>query len=489
MTEGLSIVKSKTVTKVEPGTEVEGLCAPVKDEGTNMLRVECKILSGAEAGKSGWVSLRGNQGTTYLQAQSPFSAVSQDLDEKSKAAEKTVKESQRAVRIIFAQVPRTARGPLRRARGELRRIGARIAKEGSRMRDLKARLASCEVDFFRKGDAERETKSTSKGSPRPTSSTEDSPAPLIKFKQELPFYVCMKKAELQDKLECAGASTLRTLERDELVEVLEAPTQQLRAPAVRAKVEALSDGTQGFLTVRDPEGIVLAEQGNFMRCVASVAMTSSLDIKKGKTLRKLAEGELVEVLEGPLQDGDSTIARFRGRALEDGKDGWVTPKGNAGSTFMAESTKHYIVRSFAFLEKQAMPGCTVIRELAVGEVVAILAGPKEVKVEPIFRARCRVISDDMEGWFTLRPDTWQLGSKMYQIIRAVVLQSDMEVDGEAVRALEVGTVAELLQGPLQGPGAVFWIKAKTVEEDSNTGWLPIRDDKGLLIQPCRVNHR
>merc|ERR1740139_270188 len=87
MTEGLSIGSSKNLAKLDPGAELEVTGVPVKDAPTGMLRVECKLVSGKDAGTVGWVSVKGNQGTTFLQITTPFTKFSLELDEKTKAAE------------------------------------------------------------------------------------------------------------------------------------------------------------------------------------------------------------------------------------------------------------------------------------------------------------------------------------------------------------------------------------------------------------------
>merc|ERR1719350_2523100 len=138
---------------------------------------------------------------------------------------------------------------------------------------------------------------------------------------------------------------------------------------------------QGYLTVRDAEGTVFAECGPFHICTASVAMTNDLDIRKGKIVRKLATGEVVEVIEGPTRDGDSSITRFKGEVLE------------------------------------------------------VIAGPKEARVEPVCRVRCRAVGDGAEGWCTLRCGALRPGSRKYVAVRAAGLREAKEAEGAVAHAL------------------------------------------------------
>eukprot|EP00929_Paragymnodinium_shiwhaense_P086144 TRINITY_DN4666_c0_g1_i1.p1 TRINITY_DN4666_c0_g1~~TRINITY_DN4666_c0_g1_i1.p1 ORF type:complete len:1128 (+),score=369.85 TRINITY_DN4666_c0_g1_i1:84-3467(+) len=57
-------IKSKPVRKVELNEVLEALEAPAKDEGAKVMRVKCKAASD---GSIGFVTIAGNQGTTFLQ--------------------------------------------------------------------------------------------------------------------------------------------------------------------------------------------------------------------------------------------------------------------------------------------------------------------------------------------------------------------------------------------------------------------------------------
>jgi len=258
---------------------------------------------------------------------------------------------------------------------------------------------------------------------------------------------------------------------------------------LRARAKASKDGVQGFFTVRNSAGKVFAEVGGFHTCSTLVAMTDDLDVKKGKIVRKLAIGEVFTILEGPVEAGDSGIMRVRGRALKDGKEGWITPKGNAGSVYTKESTKHYTVLEDVPLEKQ-MGGDAgePLRTLEKGEVVEIMLGPKETKLDPVQRIRVRTLGDSTEGWCTMQGDAMKPCVPYYKCLREVSLRVDKtsEEEGEAVRQLKKDEILELAEGPVEGPADALWVKVRA-EEDGACGWTRIRSgDAGkeaLLVEP------
>jgi len=70
------------------------------------------------------------------------------------------------------------------------------------------------------------------------------------------------------------------------------------------------------------------------KCVKSLAFTDDMDISKCETLRKVFEGEVVEIIEGPVQDATNGMDRVRAKAVKDGVIGWLTISGSKGTCFL-----------------------------------------------------------------------------------------------------------------------------------------------------------
>lgn len=68
-------------------------------------------------------------------------------------------------------------------------------------------------------------------------------------------------------------------------------------------------------------------------------------------MRKLDIGEAFEVIEGPKTDEVRSLTRVKARTKNDGKEGWVTLKGNQGKAYAEESDKHYICKLAVPLER------------------------------------------------------------------------------------------------------------------------------------------
>merc|ERR1712107_126875 len=92
-------------------------------------------------------------------------------------------------------------------------------------------------------------------------------------------------------------------------------------------------GLDTFTEVLTKDGLLAMVQ-EFMKCVKEIAITNIEEIATSKLLRKLVVGEIVEVFEpgkpGPIQ-------RIKIRAINDGVEGWVTVKGNQGTTFLEKT--------------------------------------------------------------------------------------------------------------------------------------------------------
>jgi chromosome segregation ATPase len=78
----------------------------------------------------------------------------------------------------------------------------------------------------------------------------------------------------------------------------------------------------------------------FYRVVKSIAFTDVFDITKCKTLRKVDQGEVLEMLDGPQTDESNGMTRIKAKStIEPPTEGWVTISGSQGTAFMEECEK------------------------------------------------------------------------------------------------------------------------------------------------------
>jgi len=166
--------------------------------------------------------------------------------------------------------------------------------------------------------------------------TEDSDSITLERLTELirVFYKVIKPTVLTETMSIKS-KTNRRLESNELVEVLEGPKQEDNVSVMRVRCRAVQDGLLGWVTVAGNQGTVFLEPGgNVMTCIKDTIITDGLSVSNSKTIRKVAKGELIEVLEFQKKDASCDVMRIKGKAKSDGTIGWVTIAGNQGTTFL-----------------------------------------------------------------------------------------------------------------------------------------------------------
>merc|ERR1712080_192544 len=128
--------------------------------------------------------------------------------------------------------------------------------------------------------------------------------------------------------------------------------------------------------------------------------------KECSVLRKLVEGETFEMVGDVMEDNG--VCRVEMTALKDGKKGWITTKGNAGTVYAEPSAKSYSVTREVFLNKKFTSSDQpedVVRTLETAERFQLLEGPREEQSMPEVRVKVRATNDGEVGWITKKADT------------------------------------------------------------------------------------
>lgn len=152
----------------------------------------------------------------------------------------------------------------------------------------------------------------------------------------------------------------------------------------------------------------------YMKVVGETVITDGISIKEAKTLRRLDISEVLEILEGPVEEEAVKMERVKVKAMKDAVEGWVTVSGNQGTKFLKEGghtfkVKAEILLTPAFLldaapeskegeeaPKVPQPG----RKLKVGELVEVREWPRAEEKSGATRMRCKVLADGSLGWVT-----------------------------------------------------------------------------------------
>merc|ERR1719174_338641 len=147
ITDVFEIAKSKVVVKLAVDDVVEILGAPRITESTGVTRIECRIV---ETAKQGWVTMKGNEGTVYLELFSPYNSFLKATDRLTEAVSKTVSKSSNFIAAKSKALASTPKGPLADARTELGKLKPKVSDAEKAIAGLKSQLAQAKKDYVRK---------------------------------------------------------------------------------------------------------------------------------------------------------------------------------------------------------------------------------------------------------------------------------------------------------------------------------------------------
>lgn len=294
-----------------------------------------------------------------------------------------------------------------------------------------------------------------------------------------PCLYATESVALQDGFASEGTNDLRKLTSFEVVEVLEGPKKEIVGSASRAKGKA-SDGAVGFFTVKSKQGAELAVPGkSTYTTLSAIALTDNFDIKACKVVRKLAKGEVLTVIEGPVEDGPAGVSRIKVSAKKDGKEGWVTTKGNAGTKYAEETGKTYTITKPTPMHSSFSSESETVRMLSAEESIEVLEDPRDEQGEPPVRIRVRCVSDGTVGWATLKGSNLKSWKPHYRCVKGTGIGDALEVsNADLVRHLEVGETLSVVEGPrLDAEVGVARLKCKA-DSDGVVGWVTLAGNQG-----------
>jgi len=148
------------------------------------------------------------------------------------------------------------------------------------------------------------------------------------------YYKCVKATVLNEDISIKSKQ-VRKLEVGEVVEVFEGPLTEDAAGVTRIRCQAVQDEAMGWVTISGNQGTPFLEPGgNLCIVVKDTLLTDCLSITDSKTIRRLAKGEVIEVLEFQKKDDSVDVKRIKGKCKLDGATGWVTVASNQGTPFI-----------------------------------------------------------------------------------------------------------------------------------------------------------
>jgi len=295
--------------------------------------------------------------------------------------------------------------------------------------------------------------------------------------KEKPFYASKKETNLDKTAECGGG-VVRVLKEGEILELLEGPKSEEFPGMTRALVKLDKDSTKGWVVLKDADGTTYAEQNSKLYiCKAGVAMTDSSNIKTSKVIRKLTADEQFLATTGDIvEDKAAGIKRLQGKAMEDGKEGWITVRGNAGTVYADLVGGVYSVVKEVGLNKAMNANPTsLIRKLEAGETFTLVDSAKEDKPETESRIKVRAASDKAVGWVTDKAAIAKSWNGIYKCLLPTAIRERCGTSESAVlREAAKGEQFEHVAGPSYEGGQSFLkLKAK---KDGVVGWVVCKSD-------------
>jgi len=147
-------------------------------------------------------------------------------------------------------------------------------------------------------------------------------------------YRVLKRAIITDIVDIKTCKKLKAMDPEDIVEVVEKHTICAKTNLVRFKGRA-TDGTVGYVTLKGNKNTTYVKfQQSCYKVVKETVFTDSFEMKNFKVLRRLKEGDYLRELTLPTLDSKSGLYRMKAQSVADNQIGWVTIKGNAGSTFL-----------------------------------------------------------------------------------------------------------------------------------------------------------
>jgi len=148
------------------------------------------------------------------------------------------------------------------------------------------------------------------------------------------YYKCVKGTVVNEEISIKSKN-VRRLEVGEVLEALEGPTKEEGVGVLRVRCQCVSDEAVGWVTIAGNQGTPFLEPGgNFYNVVKETLLTDGLSVQDSKTVRRLAKGEVIEVLEFQKKDASVDVKRIKGKAKLDGATGWITIASNQGTVFL-----------------------------------------------------------------------------------------------------------------------------------------------------------
>jgi len=519
VTDSFEISSSKTVCKLELDTIVEAMGESKKHESSGMERVECLLV---DSGDKGWVTMKGNQGTNYLEPYSQYTAFSKLMTRTLEATSKTATKASQFVKGKEAELKSCTKGPLAEAKSELAKLRPQVVSAQSKLEKLRKKVSEAKKEHAAKEEAEKKAQQDVRDQKAATAIMKSVDEKVEEFEKEakrLEELVAplTKVVEDQEKLLAFETPATVLLEAEQAVAVVSA------AAVVARDLIAAQQKALGTLPTRGP---MLNTRQTLVKTKAKVdsvdkSATASVEVVR-KACSSLSTARLISIAEAfreeiqkrgitpeqlfdELATGDSVpedafctrICGFAGldisreqativyRHVEKARLKSKSPgEGGVGRRNFLRLVQQYFacIKEIAITTEFEIGKGKTIRKLEAKEVVRVLEGPRQDAKLGVTRVHAISVSDGVSGWVSVKGNQ---GTPFLKETEKPFLACALEVrmestfanaeDTELVRLLKEDEVVEILEGPRKvDTHAALRAKGKA-GKDGATGWFTIRD--------------
>merc|ERR1739845_56461 len=106
------------------------------------------------------------------------------------------------------------------------------------------------------------------------------------------------------------------------------------------------------------------------------------------------------MLEAPSSEEEAGLMRFRCKAVQDDKEGWVALAGNKGSVFLEPVVAYYTCVKDTNLAEGVKVGDKTVRKVAKGENAQMVEAERKDEASGVMRMKVRMLRDGEVGWVT-----------------------------------------------------------------------------------------
>ena len=321
---------------------------PIIDEKLGLVRIRGKSF---RDGMEGWITVRGNHGTIYLQEiEKPYYACNVDV-----TLETTFQNAEPLRALRPEEVIELVLGPKKEEFPNGHRMRGRACSDGAE-------------DWL---------------------TIKDWTGVMLADRKSR-YYVCCTSVAMTDAKDVRDCEVVQKLSEDDVFLVLEGPDVDHEVGVTRVRGRTIHDRREGWITVKGNAGTVYADESRKHYTVLAPCGLHQ-ELSSGSTLvRSLVTDDVIELLEGPTEERFDPVVRILGRVLGDDVVGWVTLRSD---NLRAWTPFYRCLRPVQITENGA-----VIRELSVGETVELSEGPFASEDSKVVRLRGRAELDGVTGW-------------------------------------------------------------------------------------------